>query len=217
MHHDVLISFALYMGRKKARVDGKYFQASEDLFELFAVSVGKFLSSFIPPDVDLAQFVRTNYKVQPQLCAVVACYVFGVVPYFAMRSLARAGIRTAEDGTAMLRYLAYWLPYFHTTSAWNYMLLTFRWLLLVDALLPSVRSIVLANLTASVSGRPDSCQAIDLLGERVRGGVSGRGVCESAARDAEIFFVAHLLRTCRLCSTSSTTTTFSVVVTRSSR
>jgi len=77
------------------------------------------------------------------------------------------GIVSHDEGASFVSLLAYWLCYFRATRAHNYSLLLLRFLVMLTAMHPSVRQLVLSSLSFSVSGRPQSGQALDLICERV--------------------------------------------------
>jgi hypothetical protein len=184
LHHDLLMGFAAALGRSKVKFDCKYFSPCEELLELFAVCCSVFVGRTMRKYAStLREFVATHNSSHPQLCSMLACYELLVLPYFAFRSVLRDGgdaILGRDDGATFVRQVTYWLPLFLATNAHNYALVTLRFVYNLEALLPSVRRVVLASLSQSVSGRPHSCQQLDELTERVRGVRAGDGVhsCE---------------------------------------
>jgi hypothetical protein len=178
-HPDLLFGFAEAMGRRRVREGCKDFVATDDLLELFALCVARYIARYMNEVVDIREWVQEHAGTRPKLCAVLSAYLYGVVPYFALRALLRGGsvgVLGDDDGATFTAYVVYFMRYLYARHAWNYSHLFLRFALQLECLQPSVRRCVLAIGSSSASGRADSCQPVDERVEHVRMGVLTRRV-----------------------------------------
>jgi hypothetical protein len=143
--------------------DVKVFEKGERLLEVVASAILLWLHTYLGRE--------TSYDTMLDRCrrdAVAYNLVVFVgrcaLPYFHLRALLRSG----SDPERLALLQQYFLSLFHATGKHNYVEITLRWTWTLSQVHPDVRHLLLNHcMSASVSGRPNSGQAFDMLVERV--------------------------------------------------
>jgi hypothetical protein len=168
-HPDLMNGFAAHFQRRRAFANnGKNYDDSEATLELFSVCGAKFVQHFFRGGVDVIDFIEEYQHSYLALCSFLICYVYVAVPHFYLKALVRNEQLAKDGGDEIVLLLIHFNRLFASNNKHNYALLVFRYLILLQTVHLPVKHLLLSSLSLSMSGNPQSAQALDLVNERVR-------------------------------------------------